>query len=84
MTKDILVVAKDNKAEALRVAVGLALLSNPVKVVVVGELYDTPAIAEQREVLDFADVPCEQLHDAATQSARLAEAMIAANVVYVL
>ncbi|MCX7163390.1 MAG: hypothetical protein NT083_10170 [Rhodocyclales bacterium] len=84
MTKQILVVARNNKVEALRVAVGLALLSDIVRVVVVGELEDTPAIAEQREVLDFADVPCEQLPDAAQQCGRLAQEMAAANVVYVI
>lgn len=84
MTKNILVVAKNNKAEALRVAIGLVLLSDIVKVVVIGELDDTPAIATQREVMDFADVPCELLPDGADQSIRLAAAMAGANAVYVI
>ena len=84
MTKTILVVAKNNKAEALRVAVGLALLSDIVRVVVVGELDNTSAIAEQREVLDFAEVPYELLEDSASLTRRLAQEMIGANVVYVI
>ena len=84
MKKNILVIAKNNKVEALRVAVGLVLLSDVVKVVVLGELEDTPAIQEQREVLEFADVPCELLQDTANQADRLAREMIDSNVVYVL
>lgn len=84
MTKNILVVAKNNKLEALRVAIGLVLLSDIVKVVVLGELDDTPDIAVQREVLEFADVPCELLQDAASQSIRLAQEMAGANAVYVI
>jgi len=37
MTKNILVIAKNNKVEALRVAVGLVLLDDTVKVDVLGE-----------------------------------------------
>ena len=84
MTKNILVIAKNNKVEALRVAVGLVLLSDIVKVLVLGELQDTPAITEQREVLEFADVSCELLEEAASQADRLAQALTDANVVYVL
>ena len=84
MKKNILVIAKNNKVEALRVAVGLALLDDIVRVVVLGELEDTPAITEQREVLEFAEVFCELLQDAASQSARLAQEMVGANVVYII
>ncbi|MFA6310490.1 MAG: hypothetical protein WCV99_15305 [Sterolibacterium sp.] len=84
MTKTILVVAKNNKVEALRVAVGLALLSDIVRVVVLGELDDTPAVLEQKEVLEFADVSCELLQDMATQTVQLAREMADANVVYVI
>ncbi len=80
--KNILVVARDNPAEALRVAAGLTLLSDPVRVAVVGELPDTPAIAEQRELLEFAEVPCEQLAPGASPA--LAAAMVAADAVYVI
>lgn len=84
MTKNILVVAKSNKVEALRVAVGLVLLSDIVKVLVLGDLDDTPALAEQQEVLEFADVPCELLRDSAVQMGRLAQEMAAADLVYIL
>lgn len=84
MKKNILVIAKNNKVEALRVAIGLALLSDIVKVVVLGELDDTPAVQEQREVLEFADVPCEMLPDAAGQTVRLAQEMANSHVVYVV
>jgi len=84
MKKTILVVAKNNKVEALRVAVGLALLDDIVRVVVLGELDDTPAITEQTEVLEFAEVFCELLLDAPAQSRRLSEEMVRASVVYVL
>lgn len=82
--RNILVVAKNNKTEALRVAVGLVLLSDIVKVVVLGGLEDTPAITEQREVMEFADVECELLEDATVQAPRLAHAITAADVVYVI
>lgn len=84
MPKNILVIAKNNKVEALRVAVGLALLSDIVKVVVLGSLEDTPAILEQKEVLEFADVPCELLQDEAGQPMHLAREITSADVVYVL
>lgn len=84
MKKNILVVAKNNKVEALRVAVGLALLSDIVKVVVLGELDDTPAIQEQRDVLEFAEVPCELLPDVADQTGRLAQEIVNSHAVYVI
>ena len=84
MKKNILVVAKNNKAEALRVAAGLVLLDDIVRVLVLGGLDDTAAIKEQQEVLEFADVPCDILDDAATQMDRLALEMGGANLVYVI
>lgn len=84
MPRTILVVAKNNKVEALRVAVGLALLSNVVEVIVLGQLDDSPAILEQKEVLEFADVNCEILQDAVAQTATLARKLAGANVVYVI
>ena len=84
MKKNIVVVAMRNKAEALRVAAGLVLLDDLVKVVVLGELEDTAAISEQRGVLEFADIPCELLQDSAEQTVRLAREMAGADLVYVL
>lgn len=82
--KNILVVAKNNKTEALRVAVGLVLLSDIVKVVVLGGLEDKPEITEQRDVMEFADIECELLEDVTVQAPRLAHAIAAADVVYVI
>lgn len=83
--KHIVVVAKYNQAEALRVAAGLTLLNDTVRVAVLGRLADDPAVQEQKEVLDFADVPCEELApDAAETPARLARALLAADAVYLL
>lgn len=83
--KRIVVVAKYNQAEALRVAAGLTLLSDTVQVTVLGRLTEDPAVQEQKEVLDFADVPCEELlPDSPDTPARLARAVLAADAVYLL
>lgn len=83
--KQIVVVAKYNQAEALRVAAGLTLLSDVVRVAVLGRLSDDAAVREQKEVLDFADVPCEELAaDAPDTPARLARTLLAADTVYLL
>lgn len=82
--KSVLVVAKNNQAEALRVAAGLTLLSAPVSVAVVGALADTPAITEQKEVLEFAEVPCKELGEGAEGHAKLARAIAAADHIYVI
>jgi hypothetical protein len=55
--KNILVIAKRDKTEALRMAAGLTLLDDVVKVAVLGSLEGTPAVQEQIEVLEFAEVP---------------------------
>jgi hypothetical protein len=82
--KNILVIAKFNQAEALRVAAGLTLLSDPVSVAVLGALEDSPAVNEQREMLEFAEVPCESLADAAAVREKLPAAIVAADVVYLI
>ncbi|MHB9102001.1 MAG: hypothetical protein ACYC2E_10850 [Sulfuricella sp.] len=84
MGKNILVIAKNNKVEALRVAVGLVLLSDPVKVDVLDELDDSPQAREQLEVLEFADVPCEILADRSSLIDKLAQDLVGSNVVYVI
>lgn len=84
MEKNILVIAKNNKVEALRVAVGLVLLSDPVKVVVLGKLDDSPQVQEQLEVLNFADVPCDVLTDSSSMIDTLAQNLVSSNVVYVI
>ena len=84
MKKNILVIAKNNKVEALRVAVGLVLLSDPVKVDVLGKLEVSPQVREQLEVLNFADVPCEILEDRSSLFDKLAQDLISSNVVYII
>ncbi len=84
MKKNILVIAKNNKVEALRVAVGLVLLDDAVKVDVQGGLDKSPQIQEQLEVLEFGDVPYELLEDHAKLIDRLAQDLISSDVVYVI
>lgn len=84
MKKHILVIAKHNKVEALRVAIGLTLLSDDVKIAVLGDLEDSPAIQEQREVMEFAEVPCNILGDDWQTIARLAESILVADAVYLI
>jgi hypothetical protein len=80
--KSILVVARNNKVEALRVAAGLTLLDDAVRLAVLGGLEETPAVREQLEVLEFAEVPMQR-YDAAFDPG-LARDMVGADVVYVL
>lgn len=82
--RNLLVVARHNPAEALRVAAGLTLLSDPVRVAVVGTLPDTPAVAEQRELLEFAEVPLEEIAEGDAGRRQLAGAVFAADAVYVI
>lgn len=82
--KQILVVARHNQAEALRVAAGLTLLSDPVRVAVVGRLGDSPAVSEQREMLEFAEVPCDEIPDGDAGLLELAKALLQADAVYVI
>jgi hypothetical protein len=80
----ILVVARDNKAEALRVAAGLTLLDDTVRLVVLGPLEDTPAVREQLEVLEFAEVPMHLCEGPGPADPALAREMVGADVVYVV
>lgn len=82
--KNILVVARFNQAEALRVAAGLTLLDDAVRVALLGELEETTAVLEQLEVLEFADVPLERYAGPVPAEPALARAMAAADAVYVL
>jgi len=84
MKKKMLVVAKHNHAEALRVAVGLTLLSDDIRVVVLGELEDSPEIREQREVMEFAEVPCDILAHDAQAMTELANDVLGSDAVYVI
>ncbi len=84
MAKRILVIAKNNQPEALRVAVGLTLLNHTVKIRVLGALVDSAAVREQQEVLEFAEVPCDALGDGAAAMDRLARDILDADAVYLL
>jgi len=84
MKKNILVVAKNNKVEALRVAVGLVLLNDTVKVDVAGKLDDSAQIQEQLEVLEFADVIHELFENQAALVDKLAQDLIGSDAVYVI
>jgi hypothetical protein len=84
MKKNILVVAKHNKVEALRVAAGLTLVNDTVKVAVLGGLDDSPPVREQLEALDFAEVPHEVFGDPTQVTEALARDLLGADVVYVI
>ncbi|MFA5627987.1 MAG: hypothetical protein WCX90_07705 [Thiohalomonadaceae bacterium] len=81
--KNILVVARYRKTEALRMASGLTLLDDPVRVLVCGELESGPDVEVQLEALEFSDVPIERVEDAAISSA-MAQEVVQADVVYII
>lgn len=83
MHKRILVVALDKRTEALRMAAGLTLLDDPVRVALCGEV--GPEADEHLEALDFAEVPVERLDAATDQGMRaLAREITTADAVYVV
>ena len=84
MKKQILVIAKCNKVEALRVGVGLTLLNDAVQIDVLGGIEDSPEIREQLEVVDFAEIPYALLDESALAYSRLAADVLRADVVYVI
>lgn len=81
--KRVLVIAKFDQAEAMRVASGLVLLDDKVRVAVIGSLEKTAEVAEQKDVLDFAEVPYEII-DAEAPLARIAQEIVTADVVFIL
>lgn len=83
--KRILVIAKDDKVEALRMATGLTLLDDPVKIAVLGDLDESAEeVQMQLEALDFADVPVEHLREDAESYQTLAGMMIQSDTVFVV
>jgi hypothetical protein len=84
MRKTILVLARSNKVEALRVAAGLTLLDDAVRVALLGELEESPAAREQLEVLEFAEVPLDRYREDAVADPGLARGIAGADLVYVL
>ncbi|MFZ5483965.1 MAG: hypothetical protein ACOZB0_07020 [Pseudomonadota bacterium] len=77
--KKILMVAVDKKVEALRMSSGLTLLDDAVAIAVWGDPVTGPEADEQREALDFADVPVE---DVGQDVAALAARILNSDVVY--
>lgn len=84
MAKRILVIARNKPAEALRVATGLTLLNDQVKVVAAAPLPDDPDVRAQREMLDFVEVPCVEIAEPGAAAGQLAAAILEADVVYCL
>ncbi len=84
MKKNVLVIARHDKVEALRMAAGLTLLDDAVSVAVVGTLEDTAAAREQVEVLEFAEVPIRRYGDKGFADPVLAREIIAADAVYLV
>lgn len=79
--KRILMVAAGNKAEALRMAAGLMLVDDRIEVVVWGAMPAGPAIDEQLQALEFADVPVAELAETG-RVAQLAARILDSDVVY--
>ncbi|VAW83125.1 hypothetical protein MNBD_GAMMA14-729 [hydrothermal vent metagenome] len=83
--KTILLIAQNNKPEALRIASGLTLLDDQVKVDVDGELGTDAETSLQLEALEFAEVPVERLELSTTEDFdRLAKDIISADVVFIV
>jgi hypothetical protein len=80
--KNIVMLAMHDRIEALRMATGLTLLDDPVRVAVYGDLEPSEAAQEQLEALDFAEVPLETV---SSQSGDLlAEWLMDSNVVFLI
>jgi hypothetical protein len=59
-TKSILVLARRDHTEAMRVAAGLTIFGHAVRLVFMGEpLAETPANAEMAELLELSDITPE-------------------------
>lgn len=83
--KRILVVARDDKVEALRMATGLTLLDDEVRVAVLGELDESSEDVQlQLESLEFADVPVERTPTGGAASQALAGMMTQSDTVFVV
>lgn len=83
MQKTILVVALNKRTEALRMATGLTLLDDQVRVKVCGPL-DADA-DEQLEALEFADVAVEHADLSRSEDIHgLAQSIATSDAVYVL
>ena len=82
-TKNVLMVARGKKVEALRMATGLTLLDDVIKVAVVGGIdRSDPDVELQLESLDFAEVPVVEVDS--SRPAQLAQMIVNSDVVYVV
>jgi hypothetical protein len=83
--KHVLMVARDDKLEALRMAAGLTLLDEVVRVVVIGELDESSEDAQmQLEALEFADVSPVRLGEDDAGVRALAGMMIESDTVFMI
>ncbi len=83
--KTVLLIAQDDKPEALRMASGLTLLDDKVAVDVLGRLDDDEETALQLEALEFAEVPISSIELSTPGDIdRLAEDILSADVVYII
>lgn len=82
MGKRILVIAEFKMAEALRVAVGMTLLNDGVRVIAAAPLPDDPAVREQREVLELVEVPCLEISEPGQVATQIAAAILDSDLVY--
>ena len=82
-TKNVLMIARNKKSEALRMATGLTLLDDIIRVAIVGDIdRDDPEVGLQLESLDFAEVPVTDID--ASNAKELAELIVNSDVVYVV
>ncbi len=81
--KNVLMIARHKKVEALRMATGLTLLDDLIRVAVIDGLDRAdPEVELQLESLDFAEVPVVEIDPA--QPAGLAELILQSDMVYVV
>ncbi len=81
--KRILMVALENRVEALRMATGLTLADGTLRVAVWGRTPSDDAARTQLEALEFAEVPIEELaSDETIGCAELARRIVDSDVVY--
>lgn len=82
--KRILMLALDKKVEALRMASGLTLLDDAIRIATWGKLPEGADAAEQLEALEFAEVPMTGLDPADPGAAlsSLAAEILDSDVVY--
>jgi len=82
-TKNVLMIARNKKVEALRMATGLTLLDDVIRVAIIDGIDRTdPDVELQLESLDFADVPVIDVDE--STAGQLAEMVVNSEVVFVV